>query len=262
MKENKALGVIRRTFTIILFIFTAVIMIFTIFSDNTFDKDEGNGVFGYKFFIVMSASMDKDFKPGDVVASKKTDTAALKEGDIITFRSVDPKYSDEIITHKIRDKTTHEGKDAFITFGSANNVEDEYPALAEKVIGKYDFRLPKLGYFFNFLKSPLGYMLLISAPFILVILLEGGRFFALLKKLKSEQLGEIEKQRFEMAEERRKNEEMLAELKAIREQLYSQNIVKIGDTSDAPADPQGTHTKAFPSTTSQGEAPPAHRETK
>ena len=212
-------GVIRRTVTIILFAVTVVVMVFTVFSVMNINNDASKGVFGYRFYIVVSGSMWDEFQPGDVIAARQTDTGLLGPSDIITFRSIDPERYDEIVTHKIREKITYEGKPAFITYGTATNVDDEYPALAEKVVGVYAFRLPKAGYVFQFLKTPAGYFSIIFTPFLLIILFEGLRFFSLLKKYKKEQMTEIEAQKAEVAEERKRAEDMLKEIAELKAQL-------------------------------------------
>lgn len=98
-------------------------------------------------------SMQDTFAVGDLTVSKKVDPQTLQPGDIVTFESIDPANYGEIVTHKIREITTYEGKQAFVTYGTTTGVDDAYPALFENVVGEYVFKLPKMGYFFNFLKS-------------------------------------------------------------------------------------------------------------
>ena len=216
---KKVLPVLRKIFTIILFIFVFLIMIFTIVSVATFDKEEGSGLLGYKFFIVLSDSMKGEFNTGDVVITKEVDLESIEPGDIISFKSIDPTVFGSIVTHKVREKTTHEGEPAFITYGINTGSNDPYPVPSDQVIGKYSFNIAKAGYVFQFLKSPAGYFTLILVPFLLIILLEGFRFFRLAKKYKKEQQLEIEEQKEAVAIEKQKTEEMMNELIALKAEL-------------------------------------------
>ena len=223
-EKAPAIGIVRRVVTILLFAVTVVIMVFTVFSVMNFNKNEGRAFLGYRFYIVASGSMWSEFQPGDVIASKQAaDPAALGESDIITFRSIDPANYDETVTHKIREKTTYEGKPAFITFGTTTDVDDAYPALAEKVMGVYTFRIPKAGYAIQFLKTPAGYFSVIFAPFLLLILFEGLRFFSLIKKYRREQLAEIEEEKAQAAAERLRAEDMLKEIAELKAQLSNKS---------------------------------------
>ena len=117
----------------------------------------------------------------------KSFVGSVKPGDIITFRSIDPANYGEVVTHKVQELTSYEGKDAYVTYGTANESADSYPALKEKVIGQYRFRLPKAGALFDYLKSPAGYFVLLFLPFFLLMLSQGIRFFRLFKQYKERQ---------------------------------------------------------------------------
>jgi signal peptidase I len=196
-------------------------MIFTIVSVRTVDQNRST-IFGYKPFIVLSNSMEDVFQAGDIAISKEVDTSTLQPGDIITFYSIDPDSYGEVITHKIREVTTYEGETAYVTYGTTTDSDDNYPALASQVIGEYQFSLPKVGYFFNFLRTTLGYVCLILVPFLILICLQTVRFFRLLKLYRQEQQQEIAQERAAVEAERREAAKMMEELKQLREQLASQ----------------------------------------
>lgn len=218
MEKRQILKIILKIVKYVFFAFAAFVMVFTVISATSLNKDTGNGFFGYKLFIVLSDSMKPEFGAGDVAVCKKVDPSALFEGDIITFKSTDKSNFGEIVTHKIKSKTVHEGKDAFITYGINTGYEDE-PALAEKVIGRYVFSLPGAGYLFGFLKSPAGYFSLIFIPFFFLILFEGIKFFGAVRQYKKEQQEEIDRQKAELELERQKNQAMMAEVETLLKSL-------------------------------------------
>ena len=62
-------------------------MVFTIVSVNTFDRNDRD-LFGYRCYIVVSDSMSKtDFNAGDLILVKEVDPTTLQVGDIISYQS-------------------------------------------------------------------------------------------------------------------------------------------------------------------------------
>lgn len=198
----------------LILIFAVFVMVFTIFTVNKEDAS----FFGYKPYIVLTDSMKGEFEVGDIIVSRKIDANDLKEGDIITFVSIDPVNYGEVVSHKIRCATTYDGKKAYITYGIATGSDDAYPALAENVKGIYAFKLSKMGYFFEFLKTPLGYFLLIFIPFLILILSQGINFIYLLNRYKKEMNDEYKRQKKELIEERKRIEELIEKLEELRKE--------------------------------------------
>ena len=202
-------------------------MVFTIFSVNTFDQSH-RSVFGYKFFIVQSDSMNAtDFDAGDVVFVKEVDPATLQEGDIIAYTSQNAHNFGETVTHKIRSiVTTEDGEPGFITYGTTTNTDDEAIVTYADVLGKYTGRLPNVGTFFAFLKTTPGYILCILVPFLLLIGYNGVNCILLFKRYKQEQTAQLQAEKDALAEERRQSAEMMKELQALRSQLAEKSDEK------------------------------------
>lgn len=224
---KKVLNIIEKIVTAIIVAFTVFVMIFTIISFNTVGKDRM--LFGYKPYIVLSDSMSGVFDVGDIVVSKQTDVSELKEGDIISFRSIDPNNYDTVVTHKIKGETEYEGQKAFVTYGVSTGIEDEYSVPADRIIGEYQFRLPKMGYFFQFLKTPMGYFVFIFIPFMLLIGSEAVRFLKLWKQYKAEQAAMLEEQKTIVEEQKAESEEMKEEIKRLKAQLAEKEKEEMGE---------------------------------
>lgn len=228
---RKALDAAGKIITTVILIFAVCVMIFTVISVNTVGKDAD--FLGYKPYIVLSDSMKDTFAVGDLSVSKRTDPAALEPGNIITFKSIDPENYGQVVTHKIRELTEYEGEPAFITYGTTTGVDDVYPVPFKNVIGEYKFRLPKMGYFFEFLKSPSGYFSVILLPFLLLIILQAARFFKLLKQYKKEQQAELEAQKAAAETERLEAKKIKEELERLKAQLEeSKNYVNTSSCFD------------------------------
>ena len=224
---KKALDIAVRIITTVILIFSVCVMIFTVISVNTVGKDAD--FLGYKPYIVLSDSMRDTFAVGDLSVSVQTDPETLEPGDIITFASIDPSNYGAVVTHKIREITEYEGEPAFVTYGTTTGVDDSYPVPFDNVIGEYKFRLPKMGYFFEFLTTPAGYVTVILTPFLVLIALQGAKFFRLVRQYRAEQQAELDTQRARAAaelEEARRMKEELERLKAQLQDAVSENQSK------------------------------------
>ena len=232
--------VLKNILTWLLVIAAVAMMVFTIVSVATFDRSD-RSLFGYKALIVLSDSMSKtDFDAGDLVLVKEVDPSTLKEGEIIAYQSTNTHNYGETVTHKIRRLTTDtNGNPGFVTYGTTTDTDDGNVVTYEYVLGRYQTRIPKVGTFFQFLKTTPGYLVCIFLPFLLLILIQGFNSIRLLRRYKQEQMAEIEaqraKQQAEMAAqrerleaERAESQKMMAELLRLQEQLGTHAGVNSG----------------------------------
>jgi len=113
---------------------------------------------------VFTGSMEPAVPVGSVAVIKPVDPNTLQKGDIICFKLSGPTS----ITHRIIN-ITNEG---FITKGDANEDPDTWIVKKENIIGKLIFTIPYVGYLGYFVKTPLGFLILIIIPATLLIILE------------------------------------------------------------------------------------------
>lgn len=221
---KKALNIMKTTIVWLVVALAVFMMLFTIISVTTFNRNDRN-LFGYRAYIVMSDSMSAtDFDAGDLIMVKETDPRGLKEGDIITFISQETESFGEVVTHKIREVTRDaEGNLAFVTYGTTTGVSDTILVTAPYILGKYEFAIPKLGTFFNFLKTPQGYFVCIFIPFMLLIVNQAVNSVRLFVRYKKEQTEEMEAEKARIEEERAQNAKMMEELLALKAQLEKKN---------------------------------------
>lgn len=216
----KALKIIRSIITWAFVALAVCMMIFTVVSVSTFDRAD-RSLFGYKAFIVLSDSMSKtDFDAGDLVLVKEVDPSTLKEGDIIAYTSQNTANFGETVTHKIRKLVTDaEGNTGFVTYGTTTNTDDETVVTYPYVLGKYQTNIPKVGKFFQFLKTTPGYIICILIPFLILILIEGIRCISLFKKYKAEQQAELQAERDKIEADRAETQRMMQELLAMKKEM-------------------------------------------
>ena len=219
---KKVLNAIKNTIVTLITILAVAMMIFTIVSVTTFNRNDRN-LFGYRAYIVQSDSMSAtDFDAGDLILVKEVDVTTLVEGDIISYISQGSESFGETITHKIRKVTTDvNGELGFITYGTTTNTDDATIVTAPYVLGKYEYNVPKLGYFFSFLNTPQGYFTCIFVPFMLLILYQGITSIRLFIRYKKEQREEIELEKAKLQAERDEAMKMMRELMQLKAEMAS-----------------------------------------
>ncbi len=248
---GKVFGILKTIFTWLL-VFAAIgMMIFTIISVNTFDRNDRD-LFGYKAYIVRSNSMSTVmgdtsqgyFDAGDLVLIQEGDPATYHAGDIISYSSTNPDNFGETVTHMIKALTVDaDNNPGFITYGTSTGTEDANVVTYPYVLGKYVGKVPGLGTFFTFLKTTPGYIICILLPFLLLILIQGINSIRLFRKYKAEQLAEIEAQREQeraalqaereqIARERKRQEEMMEKLLEMQAQMQGGKTAEGSAPSD------------------------------
>lgn len=234
---KKVMTIIKNIITWCVIVAAVFMMIFTIVSVNTFDR-ANRSLFGYKAFIVLSDSMSAtDFNAGDLVLVRQVDPRELKEGDIIAFTSQSVSSFGETVTHKIRARITDEnGNPAFVTYGTTTGTDDETPVTFPFILGRYEHKLPKVGLFFNFLKTVPGYICCILVPFVILILIQLVNFIRIFRAYKKEQMDELQEERERLEEERRQSAEMMNELMALKAELAAQKELNASAKSEAEKD--------------------------
>ena len=167
--EKKKRGPGSKILRVTAYIIVIVLMVFSIFI--AINQATETPMFGYRFYNVISNSMEGMISKGSLVLTKETPVAELISGDVITFNKIE-QVNSEPITHQIIEITSGEdGSKAFVTKGYNNSMADPSPVKPEMILGKVVFHMPIAGSVFSFIAQ---YMFLI-----LVILMIGTAGFLL-----------------------------------------------------------------------------------
>lgn len=197
-KIKKAISII-----VILILIPILLISIVILIDSHTHPNEVPSFFGWKPFIVLSGSMETQISAGDIVVVKEINTNELKKGDIIAF-----KDGNIVITHRIDEVTEIDGKTQYITKGDNNNTQDIGYVSPEQIEGVFKFKVSRLGNFAMFIQTPLGMIVCLSIPIIIIILLQTADS----KKEKEELISKLNKQS-KMEEEieklKKQNEELM-----------------------------------------------------
>ena len=143
---------------------------------------------GWQIDAVLSGSMSPTLEVGDAIVTKPINPDAITVGDIITYRS---PVGGKLVTHRVLEVEKHSAP-IFHTKGDANNSADPYLVPAQNIVGKVSFHIPLLGYMAQFIKTPLGFILLLALPGAVIIGMELKNIWAALSE-KPKQGARIEK---------------------------------------------------------------------
>jgi len=133
-----------------------------------------------KFMMVQSGSMEPAIKMGSVVMVKPMQE--YKMGDVITFGEITKTKSPT--THRIHDMKVIEGRPIYITKGDANNAPDQKEIQKRDILGKVLLNIPYLGFAVDFAKKPVGFVLIIGIPAVVIISDEIKKIIKEVKKTK------------------------------------------------------------------------------
>ena len=234
---KKAWKIISTVLVWLMVVIAVFMMIFTIVSVNTFDRNDRD-IFGLRCYIVLSDSMSAtDFSAGDLVLVREVDPTTLQEGDIIAYQSQNTENYGATVTHKIRSKTMDaNGNPGFITYGTTTGVDDETVVTYPFILGKYEMALPKVGTFFQFMRTPQGYIICILLPFLLLIIRQGLSCVKVFRRYKAEQMAELKAEKDALEAQRKQSEAMMAQLLAMQQQMNAQTQNAAPPEQDKPAE--------------------------
>lgn len=118
-------------------------------------------------YTVVSGSMEPTIKTGSIVLTTPVDPTTIMAGDIVAFTS--PSNSKDTILHRIVDiKSTSPLR--FQTKGDNNNTADAWDLMDVGILGKHVFAIPYIGHIAAFIRTPIGFGVLIVIPALLFII--------------------------------------------------------------------------------------------
>jgi len=167
ISKKKAIQIIYWVLVVFL-VFTSFSIVFSRFSIP------GN----YKIMTVLSGSMEPAIKTGSLVVIKPKEEYRIGEVITFQFKGKNP------ITHRIVDIEIVDGKPQYITKGDANKSPDARKVKKEEVIGRVLFSIPYLGYLVEGVKKPVGFLIVVIVPAVVIIFDELRKIYKELKHKK------------------------------------------------------------------------------
>ena len=161
-------------YSILVIIGLIVLMYGAYFVDQKIGMSKGESrapLFGA--YIIISESMIPRINVNDAVVTMRVSEKNIKVNDIITFISKDIQTQGTPITHRVVGIVYEDESNTKVlgyrTKGDHNNTPDFALIAPNEVLGKVYLQIPFVGYIQSFLSTPLGWIVVIVIPCLLII---------------------------------------------------------------------------------------------
>ncbi|MGE3271425.1 MAG: signal peptidase I, partial [Chloroflexota bacterium] len=149
--------------------FKAIVAVTLLFLVGAMLAGAAPTLFGYESFVVLSGSMEPVLQVGDLAVVGPVRPDQLRVRDIISYRT--PVQPNMVVTHRLVGIDTNEaGQMTFTTRGDANDSVDQVEVDPQAVLGRVAYAVPKMGYLVDFARQPLGKLVLLGLPALLLAL--------------------------------------------------------------------------------------------
>lgn len=146
-----------------------------IFNEESSEKPLFNG------YIIVSQSMVPTINVNDGIVVKRMDNDKYQVGDIVSYVTNDSRFRGSVVTHRIVTKENDTvNSSIYTTKGDNNQMVDANSVYTSMINGKVLFRIPKIGYFYNFLSNPVNFIFCMLGAVIVLILGNVGRTMKIL----------------------------------------------------------------------------------
>ncbi|MGO1470530.1 MAG: signal peptidase I [Tissierella sp.] len=163
---------------IIFYIVILALILMIIFVIQNRSSNEAPSIFGHRFYIVQSGSMEPILGVGSLIVVKEMEAKDIEVNDVISYKP----NGETVVTHRVVN-IENEKALKFTTRGDANNADDPNPLNGSNIIGKQIFVIPYLGRLLAFVKTRVGLVVVMIIPASLIILFT---IYDYLKRKKSE----------------------------------------------------------------------------
>lgn len=129
-------------------------------------------LFGYKLYVIVSDSMTPELKVGDVIFSESAEGKTIETGDVVTFLGQSGSQKGKMITHKVVEAPyiAGDGKTYIRTQGVKEGAPLDAPVQTEYVMSIMVKKLVVTGALIRLILKPLGFILIIAVPLMLLTL--------------------------------------------------------------------------------------------
>ena len=151
-------------YSIIIISILIIIINITLIIKSEMNQDEIPDFLGFTPFIIVSGSMEPKLPVDDIIITRKVNKENIKVGDVISYWD---EQNNIVITHRVVNIQTIDGKYFYETKGDNNNSNDKELVEYSNIQGKLLFGIPIIGKVINYVREPKG--MAISLTFIIAI---------------------------------------------------------------------------------------------
>ncbi len=174
--ENKVVKIIVNVLVCIVIILATCITLITISSQK-------NGYFRIFKSIPLTmkdSSMEPTIKKGSLIITKEYKNNDIKEGDVISYRSIDKNNTLEIKTGRVKTIITVNEQTTYITEFDNKEYTDSEQVNSKNVISIWNGKkVSTLGSIIDFLNTKVGFFICIIVPLALLFIYQLYKFIML-----------------------------------------------------------------------------------
>ena len=124
---------------------------------------------GSNLLVVQSQSMEPAVPMGAVAVTRMVPASNVVQGDVITFRANAGFGNGDLITHRVIGVDDRGGEVLFETKGDASEQPDIDLVPGSDLLGKVWFAMPLVGFALAFIRTPLGFAIIVGIPAAFII---------------------------------------------------------------------------------------------
>ena len=164
-KKNNRKRKISKILKVVFFPIIAILLILILYTGyiRVIKSEKDVSIFGFRQYMVMTGSMEPEYKKGDLIVVKSKNKEQINVGDVINYTS---ENNSDTITHRIIEKHEEDGKTLYTTKGDSNNSNDPDPVNFDQVKGVVVFRVSKLGMIITNILTGTGIAIIFALVFI------------------------------------------------------------------------------------------------
>lgn len=229
----------------VLIVIVFIVSILVVVASITAKRENGQAnVFGYTVNSVQTDSMEPKINEGDLVVSKlvtdkNKNDIKLDAGKIVSFYTELDNGQKILITHRIYEVRDAGNTRIYTTWGDNRESAPapDTPMTINEIESVYLFKIPVMGHFIDFLRTPLGFIICLVVPLLVFIGWQGYKLILLFFKSKQAELVEeaekMKNTKSEISDAER--DAIIAEYLAKQKQQEEEKREKNsdGDTADA-----------------------------
>lgn len=182
----------------VLIVIVFIISLLVVIASITAKRENGQAnVFGYTANSVQTDSMKGSINEGDLIISKvvtsdNKNEFNLKEGDVVSFYNELDNGTNILITHRIYNIREAGNTRVYTTWGDNRESAPapDAPITMSDIESVYLFRIPLMGHFIDFLRTPLGFIICLVIPLLTFIGWQAYKLIVLFFKSKQAELDE------------------------------------------------------------------------
>jgi len=155
-KEKQTRGKIMRALFIPLVVII-IILVVNIVYQKYIQKVSNIDILGFKFYTVLTGSMEPEYNIGDMIIEKPIQAKDIKVGTVVTYKI----NKNKTVTHRVIEIFEEEGKTLYRLKGDNNNSPDKDPVEYSQIQGGILFKIDKIGIIIAKLSSRIGMIIVI-----------------------------------------------------------------------------------------------------